>query len=220
MNIDKLKFYLGLMLINRGRVKAILNMNRSNNYDKMERLKYQNEKIKSMIKYSVNTIPYYTKLFNKLNLKAEDIETIDDLWKLPILTKSDIIHNKEDFYPLTNSVPYVNMSTGGSTGESLKYRVSRDSSHTSFALLIRGWTLGGYNTGDKVAILAGGSLIGKKTRIKDKIVDYFLNFKRLINIDSYVWDFAILLLGLVVYSVLVFLMKIVRVSDITSFIKK
>ena len=102
MNIDKLKFYLGLMLINRGRVKAILNMNRSNNYDENEIVKYQNEKIKSMIKYSVNTIPYYTKLFNKLNLKAEDIETIDDLWKLPILTKSDIINNKEDFYPLIN----------------------------------------------------------------------------------------------------------------------
>src|ERR1035438_5143326 len=51
---------------------------------------YQEMKLRKLIKHSVQTVPYYNDLFKRLGLKAEDIQTHDDLKKLPILTKTNI----------------------------------------------------------------------------------------------------------------------------------
>ncbi len=55
-----------------------------------ELLNYQNEQLQKLINHSYNTVPYYTDIFNKHNLKPKDIKSIKDLSKLPILTKDDI----------------------------------------------------------------------------------------------------------------------------------
>ncbi|MCD4808938.1 MAG: phenylacetate--CoA ligase family protein, partial [Methanosarcinales archaeon] len=60
---------------------------KKNEYESYENLKrYQEEKLQGLIQFSYDKVPYYHKLFKSLNLKPEDIRSIEDLQKLPILT--------------------------------------------------------------------------------------------------------------------------------------
>lgn len=132
-----------------------------------------------MFRYSKESIPYYRELFNDLNLNPGDFTRIEDLSKIPILTKREIISNQKKFVPTNNVFKSVFRSTGGSTGEPLKYRMSMEDYSRSYALLYRGFSRAGYQIGDKMAIIAGGSLVNEDYGIKNRVQNFILNFKKL-----------------------------------------
>ena len=57
--------------------------------------KLQSEKLVKQVKHVYENVPYYRDLMEKKGLKPEDIQGIDDLHKLPFLTKADL----RDAYP-------------------------------------------------------------------------------------------------------------------------
>lgn len=78
----------------------------------------QNEKIKKQVKHVYENVEYYRKLMDEKGVKPEDIQTIDDIKKLPFLTKADL----REAYPygllgtdLKNCVRI--QSTSGTTGK-------------------------------------------------------------------------------------------------------
>ena len=77
----------------------------------------QNEKLVKQVKHVYDNVKYYRDLMDEKGVKPEDIKTIDDLHKLPFLTKADL----RDAYPygllatdLKNCVRI--QSTSGTTG--------------------------------------------------------------------------------------------------------
>ena len=78
----------------------------------------QNEKIVKQVKYVYDNVPYYRDLMDKKGVRPEDIRSIDDIRKLPFLTKDDL----REAYPyglmgtdLKNCVRIH--STSGTTGK-------------------------------------------------------------------------------------------------------
>ena len=78
---------------------------------------WQDEKIGKQVKYVYENVEYYRNLMDEKGVKPEDIQSIDDLHKLPFLTKADL----RDAYPygllgtdLKNCVRI--QSTSGTTG--------------------------------------------------------------------------------------------------------
>ncbi len=62
-----------------------------NQWKNLEEIKLiQDEKLQRLIKHSYWKVPYYRKLFDSLKLKPEDIQSADDLKKLPLLSKKII----------------------------------------------------------------------------------------------------------------------------------
>ena len=57
--------------------------------------KLQSEKLKKQVKHVYENVPYYRNLMDEKGVKPEDIGGIEDLYKLPFLTKSDL----RDAYP-------------------------------------------------------------------------------------------------------------------------
>ncbi len=55
----------------------------------------QNEKIQKQVKHVYENVEYYRNLMDEKGVKPEDIKTIDDIKKLPFLTKADL----RDAYP-------------------------------------------------------------------------------------------------------------------------
>ncbi len=49
---------------------------------------YQNIRLEKLIHHSYNNVSFYKEMFDKLNLKPEDIKNKEDLQKLPILTNN------------------------------------------------------------------------------------------------------------------------------------
>lgn len=132
-----------------------------------------------LFNYVKSNVPYYGRMFEKLKLKATDFDSLDDLYKIPILTKQDITKNYDLFRPINFKGKYVTRTTGGSTGEPLRYRMSMEDYSMGFALLYRGFSRGGYKIGDRMAIIAGGSLINNDKSFKGTLQNFCLNFKKL-----------------------------------------
>ena len=82
-----------------------------------EIIKIQNEKIVKQVKHVYDNVEYYRKLMDEKGVKPEDIQSIDDIKKLPFLSKADL----REAYPygllgtdLKNCVRI--QSTSGTTG--------------------------------------------------------------------------------------------------------
>ena len=124
-------------------------------------------------------------LFKALGLLPRDIRTVEDLEKLPILTKDIIKEQWEEFKPANlSSMKYYNRATGGSTGTPMQYRISKHDRFLSGAILYRGWGYGGFELGDRMVMLAGSSLgIGTGSSLTTKIHEIARNLRKLSSFD-------------------------------------
>jgi len=123
----------------------------------------QNQKLRSLIDHAYNKVPYYRRVFDEGGLSVRDIQTIDDLPKLPILTKDLIRQNFTDLMAQDYQKwrPFLD-SSSGSTGEPLRYYTTMDALSMGWAGAFRSWSWAGYRLGDKRVTLAGSALVPSK----------------------------------------------------------
>lgn len=154
-----------------------------NPFEEMQR--EQVRYLKFLIEFVYEQVPYYRTLFKSLALQPRNIRSIDDLEKLPILTKDIIKANWEELKPANLSVQkYNSRATGGSTGSPMHYRVSKHDRFLGAALLYRGWGYGGYKLGDRMVFLAGSSLdMGTKPWLTKKAHEITRNIRKLSSFD-------------------------------------
>jgi phenylacetate-CoA ligase len=130
--------------------------------DQLEEL--QRKKLRLIIQHSYNNVPYYHKIFRELDLKPNDIKTVHDLSKLPVLTKEIVRNNTDNLVAGKKNVgELIESCSSGSTGEPLKYYLTQESHDLLYAAAFRGWGWAGYSMGDKIVNLAGFpyQMIGK-----------------------------------------------------------
>lgn len=85
---------------------------------------YQNAMLRQMVRYAYREVPFYHRLYDEHGVDISGIHTVDDLPKLPIITKSDVHQHAEDLVP-RRWVRYRRSSTGGTTGKPLEVRLSQ-----------------------------------------------------------------------------------------------
>ena len=155
-------------------------------WKKYNELKEEQEKhLQALINFVYINVPYYRKLFIDLKLSPDDIKKIEDLEKLPILTKDIIKQNWGDFKPVNlGTIKYSKNATGGSTGTPFNYRQSKYDRFFGGAMLYRGWSYAGYELGDKMVFLAGLSLdVGANSFIVKKAHEISRNIRKLSSFD-------------------------------------
>ena len=57
----------------------------------------QNKKLRALIRHSYNYVPFYHDLMKHVNVRPEDITTIEDLKKIPVTTKTDRIDSPLEY---------------------------------------------------------------------------------------------------------------------------
>lgn len=141
------------------------------NYTPHEIKKWQNQRLKDLIHHAYHNTVYYKKLFDNLNISTKVINTIVDLKRLPVLTKEIIKNSFHDIQATDiNNYPFNYSSTGGSSGDPLKYLLDNKSWSYSVANTIFNWEKSGFNYGDKYIALGSSSLfVNKKRSIKHSI---------------------------------------------------
>ncbi len=84
-----------------------------------------NNKLNDNIKYAVEHVEYYRNLYGSLNIDISEINRLEDLQKLPILSKNTVQQKHDEFvsgvyqrYPKINDINVKR--TSGSTGKYLK----------------------------------------------------------------------------------------------------
>jgi len=145
----------------------------------------QEKRLHHIINYSYEYVPYYRKLFHNLGISPTDIRHIEDLEKIPILTKEIIKKNWEDLKPANlEKIKHYSISTGGSTGSPLNYRITKFERFLSGAIMYRGWGYGGYQLSDKMIYFAGASLdCNTKINFSTKLQEIVRNVKKISSFD-------------------------------------
>lgn len=151
-----------------------------NQWKTYEELKQEQEKqLKGILNFSYKNVLYYHSLLKRLKLKPNDVKKIEDLEKLPILTKEIIKQNWEGFKPINlSNMKYYEGYTGGSIGTPFKYRMSNNDYFLSVSIKYRDWSYGGYSLADKTLFMGGSSIVpNNKFKYKRRIHEIIKNIK-------------------------------------------
>jgi len=140
-----------------------------------EVLAWQQNKLKEFIEYTNNNSNYYNSLFKEVNIDPLSIKSFDDLKLIPSVNKEIIKRNYSFFISKNFSRRrYIVVSTGGSTGEPLKYHLDKDAwSYFTAERIIR-WGSVGYVYGDKFIALGSRSLFPVNKKSWKHELYYFL----------------------------------------------
>jgi len=113
-------------------------------HKKLEYLnKLQEKKMKRIINYAYNNTPYYHKKFKEHKIRPQDIKTINDLKKLPLLTKDDVLANYNDF--LRRDIPtFETHQTSGTSGKPLCMQYEQQHVFYNQSLFLRQLFMIGY----------------------------------------------------------------------------
>jgi phenylacetate-CoA ligase len=106
----------------------------------------QNQKLRRLIHHAYHHVPFYRERFKKINLHPEDIQTIYDLNKIPIIDKNDILKNDlSDFMDnrIKNFGKLFPISTSGSSGQILQFFVDRQYNQFRKAQFLRPYLTNG-----------------------------------------------------------------------------
>ena len=134
---------------------------------------YQFKKLKKLLISSNLNVPYYNKLFKKINFNPlTDFKSLNDLKKIPILEQEVVRKNPREFIN-KKSKNYSSLNTSGTSGQPFTALV--DDAHwvVEQAVIWRQWKSFGYKFRDKIALLRSYAPEKNDTLIK---VDYLRNF--------------------------------------------
>lgn len=122
--------------------------------------RYQIRQLKELLQYCGENIPYYENLFRKEGIDPQSISKLEDLKRIPFLTKQDIQGRYDEFIPQgVSQSSLVHRSTGGSTGTPLTVYsdlefLSRDKANTVYYMGLAGYNPFDYGSlriyGDKI----------------------------------------------------------------------
>jgi phenylacetate-CoA ligase len=128
---------------------------------------YQNKKLRLMVRYAYEHVPYYKRKFKELGLDLSSIKTQRDLNKLPVIRKADIKCNVKDMISDEFSIGNLAMrSTSGSTGEPLIIYLSGREIEYRKAKHLRANISVGQKAWHRWVTLTGPQHFGKSTRLQ------------------------------------------------------
>ncbi len=143
---------------------------------------FQLSELKRICRIAYDRTPYYRKLFDACGFHPEDLENIEDIRRIPVLTRESIRENLTDMctMPLKSlGVDYA--STGGTSGKPLEFYIGADRSSTEYPYLVSGWKRVGYRLGMPMAVFRGRVIQEDRTGFRyeyDPILKqhYYSNF--------------------------------------------
>jgi phenylacetate-CoA ligase len=140
-------------------------------YPELEKL--QLTRLKKLLQHANENVPFYHKMFKKLNFKPEYVRSVNDLNTLPILTKEIVNKNFNELYARNYpNEDFILSSTGGSTAAPMKFYIDRKWEACNMAAAYRSWSWAGYNLGDKMAYVWSAPQDLRDS--SNKIQNYFL----------------------------------------------
>lgn len=114
----------------------------ANNQLPLDRIiELRNEKLRQMVIYCYEQIPFYKDLFNECGFNVESFQDDRDLLLLPVLDKQTVRENTERLRPRNMKVvgKYITEHTSGSTGSSLVFPQSVENIRDLWAVFWRFW---------------------------------------------------------------------------------
>ncbi|MBG0860780.1 MAG: phenylacetate--CoA ligase family protein [Bacteroidales bacterium] len=154
---------------------------------------YQWNKVKQLLEYAYDNIPYYKELFIKLGATPNDIKTWSDFRKIPYLTKEIVREKSDDLIPRNIKKSKLRYhTTGGSTGIPLGFYKLREEQMIEHAFMFHQWGRVGYKETSKRVILKAQPLKNNKLFIKFRFTNDWFMSSRLLS-KEYIKQYVVFL---------------------------
>jgi phenylacetate-CoA ligase len=137
----------------------------------------QEVRLRRLITHAYRHVPYYRDLLDRLGLSPDEIRGIDDLRKLPVLSKDDVRHNLH-FDLLSEQRDTWRMlpiTTSGSTGEPLVLYADKTQLEMRWATTLRNLEWTGYRFGDRQVRLWHSTLGMSRLQVFKERLDAWLS---------------------------------------------
>lgn len=85
---------------------------------------FQEEKLQELLAYLEGNSPFYQRLFKENNIQISDIQTLEDLQKIPTTSKNDIQQNNDDFFCIPQNQIVDYSTTSGTLGDPVTFGLS------------------------------------------------------------------------------------------------
>ena len=149
------------------------------NWTEFQWAEYHNKHIRCLLEHTYKHVPFYQRLMHEAGVSPDNVLSVKDLDKLPVIRKSDLIEHFEEFRADNiDDFHMIHHHTGGTTGTPCAYYMDRYSWALNWALKMRTFEWAGYHYGeDCLGVLAGGSLIpGANCGWKHRLWRYVNNY--------------------------------------------
>jgi len=118
-----------------------------------------------MLRHAWENVPFYKRHFEQAGVKPQDIQSRDDLPRLPFLEKRHLQEHQDELIALTHrNKPLITSHSGGSTGQPVAFKYDRHHYDRRCAAWARADRWGGWEIGERQVILwlGVGSGVGKR----------------------------------------------------------
>ena len=115
----------------------------------------QERKLRHMVRQAYNNVPFYKRLFDEAGISPANVNTLDDLKKIPVTTKSDLQQFATEFI-INRTMKPQKLKTehsSGSTGRPFTVSFDSDYVYLRNALFLRGLRTAGYSIGRKLLLV-------------------------------------------------------------------
>jgi phenylacetate-CoA ligase len=142
----------------------------------------QEHKLRRLVRHAYQHVPYYRDRMRMLGISPEDIRTLDDLSRLPLVTKDDI--RRHIYFDILSDnhdrAEILRVTTSGSTGEPFICYVDRAQLEFRWAATLRSQEWTGYRFGDRTMRLWHQTLGMSKTQVVRERLDAWMSRRRFI----------------------------------------
>ena len=126
---------------------------------------FQQNEVTKILQHANIHCRWYQEYFKRVGLNSNQVQTLDDFQRLPLLTKSDIRQSREEMLATNYRRQVYEHKTGGSSGVPLQFYVSRNSYEWRWAVTSRGYGWAGALDGEKIFYLWSAP-VGRQSLLK------------------------------------------------------
>lgn len=142
-------------------------------------------KLKALLLHAYASCDYYRKEWDRLSFRPQELTSVDDLQKLPLITKDIIKENYNGFVSSSYQGKNIRKATGGSSGVPFQFELDRQSNERRQAVMWRGYGGLGAGLGARALYVWGSNIrpVGSKNALKETLYHAFYHRKMLNSFD-------------------------------------
>ena len=179
--MHKLIYHLGQYFRNPTLKKSYRFLKTTENWSLEQLEDYQFKKLKEILILAKENSTYYKSKYTNINI--HDIKTLDELSKIPILTKEELIENVNEIHTNLKFHKQFLATTSGTSGQSLKFYRNEEADSFNRAAIQRGYSWHNVNPWDRNGYFWGFSF-SFTSKIKNKILDKLQNRFRIFSFEE------------------------------------
>lgn len=151
---------------------------------------YQLKKLQQLVTVAYENSTYYKNSFDAWGIKPSDIQRLEDLKKLPIINKKDLLNFNKEIHTNLTFKKLFQANTSGTSGQSLKFKREESADSFNRASIFRGYFWYNVNPWERNGYFWGYNF-SEMAVLKIRMLDSLQNRFRIFNYRKESIDFFI-----------------------------